>query len=301
MSAGRARRLVAMARRLSELPETRASLEAGALSEDQVAVVCRHAPARHDAEAAAFARQATVAQLTRTLRDYVWEPEPAVTEEGPVPEPWRVAFNTTEEGSWRLSALLPPDKGAVVEAALEAARRAVGDGGEIERPTWADALVSMADRSLSAGATGRRHGDRHLVVVHLRADAPTAPGPTSTWAHPCPTPCVVSSAVTGGCNRSGRPRGWRSAWAGPGASSPSAPGWRWKKETGAVGCRAATDAGGCRSTTPPTGRTGVAPTPPTWWPCACSTIACITGEGWASPATPTTLTGWSSSTTGAGG
>src|SRR5436305_7147292 len=52
VSAGRARRLVAMARRLGELPTTRESLEAGALSEDQVAVMCRHGPAAADAEVA---------------------------------------------------------------------------------------------------------------------------------------------------------------------------------------------------------------------------------------------------------
>ena len=65
-----------MARRLSELPATRAALEAGELSEDQVALVCRHAPARHDAEVAAFARLATVGQLARVLRRYVFGPAP---------------------------------------------------------------------------------------------------------------------------------------------------------------------------------------------------------------------------------
>ena len=45
VSPKRARRLVSMARRLPELPETRAAFEAGELSEDQVALICRHAPA----------------------------------------------------------------------------------------------------------------------------------------------------------------------------------------------------------------------------------------------------------------
>src|SRR5206468_2896449 len=44
VSLGRARTLVAMARRLPELAETRALLEAGELAEDQVAVICRHVP-----------------------------------------------------------------------------------------------------------------------------------------------------------------------------------------------------------------------------------------------------------------
>ncbi len=176
VSGGRARRLVAMARRLPALPETASALHAGELSEDQVAVVCRHAPAYADAEVATLARHATVSQLARTLRRYTWAPDPAEQEEQEPqeegkpeePEPRRADFGTTEEGSWRLSAILPPDEGALVERALHAARKALADEGDGERPTWADALVAMADRSLAAAS--RPHHDRHLVVVHLRGD-----------------------------------------------------------------------------------------------------------------------------------
>ncbi len=176
VSRGRARRLVAMARRLSELPKTRECLESGALSEDQVAVVCRHAPADHDAEVAGFAREATVSQLSRTLRDYTWDPPAEATEdEQPAPERRRVRFVTTEEGWWCLSALLPLDEGALVERALAAALKSLGELDGTERLTWADALVAMADRSLSPGATDRPQGDRHLVVLHVRTDAPEGP------------------------------------------------------------------------------------------------------------------------------
>ena len=44
MAPGRARKVLAMARRLPELPACRAGLEAGELSEDQVAVICRYTP-----------------------------------------------------------------------------------------------------------------------------------------------------------------------------------------------------------------------------------------------------------------
>jgi len=174
VSAGRARRLVAMARRMPELPETASALRAGELSEDQVAVVCRHAPAHADAEVATFARHATVSQLTRTLRRYTWKPEPKKDdeEEGKPEEVERreVGFGTTEEGGWRLSAILPPDEGGLVERALETVRRALIEEGQLERPTWADALLAMADRSLGAAAASRPHHDRHLMVVHLRGD-----------------------------------------------------------------------------------------------------------------------------------
>ena len=66
VSPARARRLVLMARRLAELPETRAAFDNGELCEDQVAVVCQHAPASVDAEAADLARSATVAMRATT-------------------------------------------------------------------------------------------------------------------------------------------------------------------------------------------------------------------------------------------
>ncbi len=173
VSAGRARRLVAMARRLSELPHTASALGAGELSEDQVAVVCRHTPAHADAEVATFARHATVSQLARTLRRYTWASDPGEESDQAnlgEPEPRRVDFATTEEGAWRLSALLPADEGALVERALDTARRGLADDDELERPTWADAFMAMADRSLGAAAATRPHHDRHMVVVHLRSD-----------------------------------------------------------------------------------------------------------------------------------
>jgi hypothetical protein len=70
ISPTRARTLVTMARRLGELAETKAAFEAGELSEDQAAVVCRRAPAHVDGEVATLARAATVVQLRRVLSSY---------------------------------------------------------------------------------------------------------------------------------------------------------------------------------------------------------------------------------------
>ena len=116
VSPARARRLALMARRLGELPETRAALEAGELGEDQVAVVCRHAPATVDAEAAELARYATVAQLQRVLGSYPFHDEAkgdptAPTEREKPAEPRRMSFGHSERGTWRLSAELPPRRG----------------------------------------------------------------------------------------------------------------------------------------------------------------------------------------------
>jgi len=188
VGAGRARALVAMARRRAELPTTMAALRSGELSEDQVGVVCRHVPAAYEAEVADFAKLATVGQLRRTLSTYRFvEPKGpdggAEPEAGnPDPEEARpeetrtVDFGFTDSGSWRLSALLPPDEGAVVEKALSERRQALflARGPQVDHlgppVSWADALVGVADASLSHGGRGRAQRDRYRVLVHVRAD-----------------------------------------------------------------------------------------------------------------------------------
>ena len=170
----RARTLVAMARRLGQLPETKAALEAGELSEDQAAaVVCRRAPAQVDGQVATLARTATVTQLRRVLSSYSFE-TPRVGSEGErAEEDRRVSFGYTDEGSWSLSALLPADEGALWERALSTAREELFRAGEGEGArasvAWPDALVAVADRSLAAGAATRPHRDRHLVLLHVEA------------------------------------------------------------------------------------------------------------------------------------
>ena len=176
VSRGRARTLVAMARRLGELPETKAALEAGELAEDQVAVICRHAPTDAEASVADFARYATVSQLRRVLVDYTWD-APGAPDRRPE-ERRRVSFGHRDDGSWRLWASLPADEGALVEMALDAARQSMW--AEADTPearhelAWPDALVAMADRSLAPGARPQR--DRHTVLVHVRdeGEGPTA-------------------------------------------------------------------------------------------------------------------------------
>ena len=94
-------------------------------------MICRHVPAHNDAEAAELAASAAVAQLRRVLGRYAFAPAPVPdddVEAQPEPDaqpeqPRRVAFGFDDDGTWRCSALLPPDEGAVVEAALAAARQ----------------------------------------------------------------------------------------------------------------------------------------------------------------------------------
>jgi hypothetical protein len=64
---------------------------------------------------------------------------------------------------------VPADEGALVERSLVAARQSLEDEGAVGEPSWADALVSVADRSLGGGAP-RPARDRHLVLVHVGSD-----------------------------------------------------------------------------------------------------------------------------------
>lgn len=182
VSPRRARTLVAMARRLGELPETKASFAAGMLSEDQAALVVRHAPVLNDSEVAELARQCTVPQLQRTLSAYRFA-EPAPPVEGPQPAPApadevrRVAFHFEEDGTWRLYAQLPADEGALVERALGLSREQLVQGHReaASEVTWADSFVAMADRFLSPKRRPRARADRYLTLVHVETDRAGAP------------------------------------------------------------------------------------------------------------------------------
>lgn len=195
VSGSRARRLVAAAGALADLPAASAAFTEGALSEDQVAVICRHVDAAHDGEVTELARRCTVAQLRRILPSVVPpEPEPDPepdTEPDPHTDPGsglgdtpgrrETTFGNHEDGLWWSRVLLPPDEGALVQKALEASRSALFNArhpsddeqaGE-QSIAWSDALVHMAEAALSnIEGTGRLPADRYQVVFHVNADQP---------------------------------------------------------------------------------------------------------------------------------
>ncbi len=166
VSASRAHRLVVMARRLIELPEAAAAFAAGELSEDQLAVVARHAPVHNDSEITELARHATVSQLSRTLRSYPFVDPP---KEEVLEERREVRFGYTDTGRWRLRADLPADEGALMEQALVAQReqlfREAEEGDEV---TWADALVSLV-------SGGHTYSARSAVLIHLNTGSDGQP------------------------------------------------------------------------------------------------------------------------------
>jgi len=176
VSPRRARVLVMMARRLGELPETRAAFGAGELAEDSVGLICRLAPTSIDTDVAELARNTTFTQLRRVLNEYSPQDEPA--EKPPVEEKRQVSFGPTDDGTWRLSAELLPDEGAVWTKALteirdelfRAGEAGSGPGASPADVSWADAFVAMAEKSLAAVAVDHPHRDRHMVLLHVGTD-----------------------------------------------------------------------------------------------------------------------------------
>lgn len=199
VSPSRARRLVAAARRLADLPQVRAAFAAGEITEDHVAEIAR-ARVRpvHDDQAAGLAKVATVTQLRRGLSGLP-SPEPdgppeATTEASAEPndQPSRLAeqvqFGFDEAGRWWLYARLEADRGALVETALWAGRDAefrsqhpdASDDPRHSTPAdvcWSDGLVRLAhvgldglDPATAGTSAGAMPSHRYQVLVHTDAD-----------------------------------------------------------------------------------------------------------------------------------
>ncbi len=139
-------------------------------------VIVRHTPAHNDAEVATLARSATVAQLRRAVSRYAFAQPGARpdAEPAPEPEPRRVGFGFDDDGTWRLTAVLPPDEGARFERALAVSRQALfagdADHGDVPRVvSWADALVAVAEGYLASEAVDRPHRVRPHPVGHRGA------------------------------------------------------------------------------------------------------------------------------------
>jgi hypothetical protein len=176
LSPQRARQIVAVARRRAELPVTVDSLSRGELSVEQVTEVARYVPAHNDAEAASFAKVATVTQLRSSLSRYRFtEPETDADDSGhestPTPDSDEAAIrkgttSLVHDGDrFGLHVDAPLDDGAVIEQALLEAKDALFQSGQ-PQVTWMDALMLVCRRSLSTiTSTGRR--DRYRVYVHL--------------------------------------------------------------------------------------------------------------------------------------
>jgi Domain of unknown function (DUF222)/HNH endonuclease len=218
-----AREHVRVARDLRDLPLTRDAFDDGRLSYSKVRVLTRVADADSEADLLELAHHATAAQLERMLRAFR-----RVTREevNTAYESRHVAYYWEEDGSFRISAHLPAEEGALVVAALEAARSslreeqrrdrqrgpaeprgAVEPSGSAEprelggapsaghgarhcpHPTNADALVAVAESALARAPSALSGGPRHQVVVHVDLGALVQDGDGSARLRDGPAIC----------------------------------------------------------------------------------------------------------------
>jgi hypothetical protein len=206
---GVAREHVRVARRLGELPLIRAAFAEGELSYSKVRALTRVENVEREQDLLDLARHATASQLERLLRAYRGVVAAERAAAGGPPERW-IAFDHADDGSMLLRGRLAAEEGALVLAAIEAARdrleradvpagtreaaagvdvpagtrEAAAEDVPAETPRCgpgearADALVALADAFLAGGTGGARPartgGDRYQVVLH--ADAATLSG-----------------------------------------------------------------------------------------------------------------------------
>ena len=181
-----AREHVRVARALGELPRIREGFSRGTLSYAKVKALTRVADSDSEEDLLELARYATASQLERMLRAYrrVGANEARDTHEGEY-----LAWSWEEDGSLRVRGRLAAEDGALLLRALEAARDRLsrhgdddggsenGEGGgpagpppassRLPRITNVEALVEMADVSLSARSEGRSAAERYQVVIHV--------------------------------------------------------------------------------------------------------------------------------------
>lgn len=177
ISEWKARRWVAAARRLPELPGVADALASGALSLDKVVELTRFAAPEDEARLIRWARHVSVWAIRR--RGDLVERAP-VREDRRAQRDRRVEWwFLQDERRFGLLAHLPAAEGAAVAAALERWSERVPaapdeEGSPPDLPARrADALVAMAQASLAA----EDRADRPTVVVHTRLEPSGGPTP----------------------------------------------------------------------------------------------------------------------------
>ena len=169
---GQAKKIATIAARVDEFPLLITAFDRGELSLDQVWVVCARAPGWADARMTDVAAVCTVRQLQRLVRDENFEHDPDEPSTEPAP-PAHEGFGVgwDEHSRLRITGSLDADDGAFVQGALDEARDSLFQAGNLN-PTYRDAMVEMARRSLEGTSADRR--ERFLPQIHLHTDTGAA-------------------------------------------------------------------------------------------------------------------------------
>lgn len=209
ISLGAAREKVRVALALPELPEIAQAFSTGELSFSKVRAMTRVATAGNEARLLELARLSTASQLERVVQGYRRAERNEEAKQANRQHARReLRCYYDEDGSLVIRGRLPPELGALVLKALEAAGDALPREGETDvsaatssdSPTdvsaenpfvpvekvaaaedpfaarRADALVCMAESFLATGAGALAGGERYQVMVHVDADTLPAEG-----------------------------------------------------------------------------------------------------------------------------
>ena len=204
LSTARAKQIVEIAERATQLPVTVDALRRGELAIDQVVAVVRRAPWWADREVCELARNATVHQLRTALSKYPFpdypnpddpepdpasadtndsEPDPDDSEPSPDADPSppkptlplrvqdRVWFGLGTDGRFRLNLECDETTGMIITNALRESRDRLFHDGHPDLD-WIDAVRDIAERSLDAVADLARR-DRFRIHIHLDTDGTT--------------------------------------------------------------------------------------------------------------------------------
>lgn len=173
-----AREHVRVARRLGELPAVHSAFAAGELSYSKVRALTRIANASTEAELVEMARHGTAAHVDRAVRAYR---RADAADEDQAEEAERrhqarhLRWRWDEDGSLVIEGRLPPEDGAILLQALDAAQNALADGAE-PQDTPAGASVG-SDHTLR-----ERRGAEGTAPERL---GPPTPMPWWPWPRPC--------------------------------------------------------------------------------------------------------------------
>ncbi len=173
---GAAREKLRVAAALADLNHVSAAMARGQLSYSKVRALTRVASPATEARLLAVALCATAAQVERLVRAWRRADRDAQPDAEQVLLASRaLTMQVDEDGMVVLRGRLPPEVGALLLRAVEAAMQQVpasADGGE---PTIAqrraDALGLVAESALAGGLDPGNPADRFQVTVHVQADA----------------------------------------------------------------------------------------------------------------------------------
>ncbi|CAN5775943.1 HNH endonuclease signature motif containing protein [soil metagenome] len=186
MTKSRADGVIALASRRAELPVTIAALAAGELSLDAAVAIAKRAPADYEQSICAFARVATMSQLSRCLRKYTYDPETEKAKAKAKPVEAENSFTSGIEGDvWHGHIRLPVEKGLIYEQAVAASREDLyaskkADTADGERPEpvlGGDAAFGLAETYLRHGEAASPGSDRFQVLLHLETAVNDPDGP----------------------------------------------------------------------------------------------------------------------------